>query len=124
MEINKKKFKLIKHDSFSLEIAFIEKFNGWYKTDYGVCYHFKNGFLHSSNDEPATFYPSTNSYEWYKKGKLHRESGPAISLIEEKVFIWFLNGEETEEEDVIAFVNSQKLNKNFPKAKNKNKIKI
>ena len=35
------------------------------------------GRLHSFNDEPAVHY-SDGTMVWYRKGKIHREKGPAI----------------------------------------------
>ena len=43
---------------------------------------YKNGLLHSFNDEPAIVYADRS--EWYSNGKLHRVGKPAI---------WYVNGD-------------------------------
>jgi len=40
---------------------------------------YKNGLLHSFNDEPAIVYADRS--EWYSNGKLHRVGKPAICYV-------------------------------------------
>jgi hypothetical protein len=40
---------------------------------------YKNGLLHSFNDEPAVVYADRS--EWYFDGKLHRKGKPAICYV-------------------------------------------
>lgn len=55
---------------------------------------FKDGLLHSFNDEPAQwYYGGTNRgvKEWYSNGVIHREHGPAI-VDDSGVQEWYRNG--------------------------------
>lgn len=83
------KIKIYNSLSFSKEF-FYEGANDWCEDEIGNKYFFKNGFVDFiSEEEPSIIYIN-NSKEWLKKGKYHRETGPAkIGLGYE---IWYLNG--------------------------------
>lgn len=46
----------------------------------GATYNYKDGLLHSDNDEPAILHKNGNKF-WYKNGKIHRENGYAIEYV-------------------------------------------
>jgi len=67
-------------------------------------YTYKNGLLHSFNDEPAA---SDGIYIlWYKDGKIHRENDlPALVDLEQLIQKWYKNGKIHREGDLPAVIN-------------------
>jgi len=74
---------------------------------------YKNGLLHSYNDEPAVI--NGDYQNWYKDGKLHRDGDkPAIICTEIKdgivdtYRVWYKNGLRHREGDLPAYIRNNK----------------
>jgi antitoxin component YwqK of YwqJK toxin-antitoxin module len=65
---------------------------------------YKNGLLHSFNDEPAII---NDIYKlWYKDGKIHRENDlSALVNLEQSIQKWYKNGKIHREGDLPAVIN-------------------
>lgn len=61
-------------------LAEVRSRNGWYDV-MGKRQHYVNGYLHSVNDEPAVIKEQRDYVfkKWYKDGKIHRTTGPAVT---------------------------------------------
>ena len=65
---------------------------------------YKNGVLHSYNDDPAII----NEYiQWYKNGKRHRE-GDLPAVISEYIEEWWMNGKRHREGDKPAVISGDR----------------
>lgn len=64
---------------------------------------YKNGLLHSYNDQPAII--EGDRRVWYKNGKIHRD-GDLPAIIDQYQQGWFQNGEIHRDGDLPAFINS------------------
>jgi hypothetical protein len=69
-----------------------------------IVYTYKDGELHSYNDEPAIEYITGEKY-WYKNGKKHRDNNlPAIETSDSKE--WYQDGKLHRSNDLPAVINS------------------
>ena len=76
----------------NVDCSSVVDFDGRIVDSHGVIMYFKEGSLHSYNDEPALIYKSGMNV-WYRNGKKHREDGPAMyNPKNEKFTEFFLNG--------------------------------
>jgi hypothetical protein len=63
-----------------------EKFTGFVLDQNGFLAHYVDGLLHHDNDEPAVTREKFQFKAFYKKGKLHRDNGPAIIHFEYRAY--------------------------------------
>ena len=64
---------------------------------------YKNGLLHSFNDEPAIVYADRS--EWYSNGKLHRVGKPAICYTDGSV-AYFIKGKRHRDNGLPAVIKA------------------
>jgi antitoxin component YwqK of YwqJK toxin-antitoxin module len=71
-----------------------------------VEYYYKNGELHSYNDEPAINFKDGHQ-EWYKNGLLHRDSDLPAIVSHNGRKEWYQNGQLHRETDLPASINKK-----------------
>ncbi len=113
-------------DIFHLSDYFFERFNAqinWnslrrnkkittefahkYKKYFGFILYYKKGKLHRE-DGPAIINLKDTKESWYKDGNLHREDGPAIISKEDCIEVWYFNGIRHRENGPAVIIKDRK----------------
>ena len=94
--INEELFTRFKHDIVWDHVkenkTITTEFAHKYEKQLGGKFWYKDGKLHSHNDQPAAIYPD-GEIIWCKDGRIHREGGPAI-IHKEGFTEWYKDGRE------------------------------
>ena len=73
--------------------------NGLFVDNVGNQLWYKNNLLH--NDKGVSNQYINGGQEWYKNGVKHRDNGPAVIHDDGNYTVWYLNGIQTTEEEVM-----------------------